>query len=127
MKTAILIIAVSAVIIFVAAASDVLPFGVSLGGEAAKDGTPVASIEKPVPANAELVVAGKADIIIVNVAPADVNGNPKEGATPVVILLQGTSKTTLDKTLDGTKLAPGKYCMNVTMDGRTATVKFEIK
>ena len=79
------------------------------------------------PSNAELVVTGKADLIIVNVSPADDKGNPKEGATPVVILLQGTSKTTLDKTLDGQKLAAGKYAMNVTMDGKTALVKFEIK
>ncbi len=110
-----------------AAAGDALPFGVKLGGQDAKDGTPFASIEKPVAANAELVVAGKADLIIVNVAPADEKGNPKEGATPAIILLQGKSSTTLDQTMDKQKLAPGKYCMNITFDGKTAMVKFVIE
>ena len=127
MKANILSIAISAILTLTAVASDSLPFGVSLAGQVAKDGTPFASIEKPVAANAELIITGKADIIIVNVSPADAKGNPKEGATPAVILLQGTSKTTLDKTLDGQKLASGKYCMNVTMDGKTALLKFEIQ
>lgn len=127
MKTALVTFLITAAAAITSLASDSLPFGVTLGGQAAKDGSPFASIEKPVANNAELVVAGKADLIIVNVSPADDKGNPKEGATPVVILLQGASKTTLDKTLDGQKLASGKYAMNVTMDGKTALVKFEIK
>ena len=127
MKTNIIALAITALFTLAATASDALPFGVTLGGQAAKDGTPFASIEKPVAANAELVVAGKADLIIVNVSAADEKGNPKEGATPAIILMQGTSKTTIDKTLDGQKLAAGKYCMNVTMDGKTALLKFEIK
>lgn len=127
MKTSLVTLLISAAVAVSSFASDALPFGVTLGGQAAKDGSPLASIEKPVANNAEIAVAGKADLIIVNVSPADDKGNPKEGATPVVILLQGTSKTTLDKTLDGQKLAAGKYAMNVTMDGKTALVKFEIK
>lgn len=127
MKANILSVAISVILTLAAAASDTLPFGVSLGGQAAKEGTPLASIEKPVAANAELVVAGKADIIIVNVTPADAKGDPKEGATPAVIILQGTSKTTLDKTLDGQKFTAGKYCMSVTMDGKTATLRFEVQ
>ncbi|MBX7206918.1 MAG: hypothetical protein K1X78_01295 [Verrucomicrobiaceae bacterium] len=127
MKSTLLTLAVTMLLTLTAAASEALPFGVTLGGQAAKDGSPFASIEKPVANNAELVVAGKADIIIVNVTPADAKGNPKEGATPVVILLQGTSKTTLDKTLDGQKLAAGKYAMNVTMDGKTALLTFAIQ
>lgn len=127
MKANILSIAISAILTLTAVASDSLPFGVSLAGQAAKDGTPFASIEKPVAANAELIVNGNADIIIVNVSPADAKGNPKEGATPAVIILQGTNKTTLDKTLDGQKLAAGKYCMSVAMDGKTAILRFEIQ
>ena len=37
-------------------ASDSLPFPVSVGGQAAKDGTPFAKIENPVSADAELSV-----------------------------------------------------------------------
>ena len=127
MKTPILALVFTTFIALAAVASDALPFGVTIGGQAAKDGTPLASIENPVANNAELAVAGKADIIIVNVVIADEKGNPKEGATPAVILLQGTSKTTIDKTLDGQKLAAGKYCMSVVMDGKTAMVKFDVK
>ena len=127
MKTVLVTLLITAAAAITSLASDALPFGVTLGGQAAKDGSPFASIEKPVAHNAELIVAGKADLIIVNVSAADDKGNPKEGATPVVILLQGASKTTLDKTLDGQKLASGRYAMNVTMDGKTALVKFEIK
>lgn len=127
MKTILASLIVGSFLAITAFASDALPFGITLGGQAAKDGSPFASIEKPVANNAELSVAGKADIIIVNVAPADEKGNPKEGATPVVILLQGTSKTTLDKTLDGKKLDAGKYSMNITMDGKTALVKFAVQ
>ena len=127
MKASLVTFLITATLTLTSLASDALPFGVTLGGQAAKDGSPFASVEKPVPNNAELAVAGKADLVIVNISPADDKGNPKEGATPVVILLQGTSKTTLDKTLDGQKLVAGKYAMNVTMDGKTALVKFEIK
>ncbi len=86
-------------------ASDSLPFPVSLGGQAAKDGTPFAKIENPVNAKNE----------------------PVPGSPPAVILLQGKTKTTIDKTMDGKKLSAGNYIMSVVSEGKTASVLFTIK
>lgn len=107
-----------------------LPFSVSIGGQAAqaKSGEPnFARVEKPVAANAALEVGAKASMIIVNVTVADENGVPKEGATPAVIIIQGGNKTTLDKTMDGKKLAPGNYLLAAVADENTASVFFQIQ
>ena len=85
-------------------ASDSLPFPVSLGGQAAKDGVPFAKIENPVAADAELTVDSKSDMIIVNVNMVNAKNEPVPGSTPAVILLQGKTKTTIDKTMDEKKL-----------------------
>ena len=70
-------------------ASDSLPFPVSVGGQAAKDGTPFAKIENPVAADAELSVQSKDAMIIVNVNAVNAKNEPVPGSTPAVILLQG--------------------------------------
>jgi hypothetical protein len=108
-------------------ASDSLPFPVSLGGQAAKDGTPFAKIENPVAADAELVVDSKSDMIIVNVNLVNAKNEPVPGSTPAVILLQGKTKTTIDKTMDGKKLSAGNYIMSVVSKGKTASILFTIK
>jgi hypothetical protein len=91
--------------------SDSLPFPVSVGGQAAKDGTPFAKIANPVAADAELSVESKDGMIIVNVHAVNAKNEPVPGSTPAVILLQGKTKTNLDKTMDGKKLVAGKYLM----------------
>src|SRR5436853_3431345 len=78
-------------------ASDSLPFLVSLGGQAAKDGTPFAKIENPVAADAELAVESKSDMIIVNVNMVTAKNEPVQGSEPAVILLEGKTKTNIDK------------------------------
>src|SRR5437667_12818226 len=88
-------------------ASDSLPFPVSLGGQAAKDGTPFAKIENPVAADAELAVESKSDMIIVNVNIVTTKNEPVPGSTHAGILLQGKSKQTSAKTMAGKKLPPG--------------------
>jgi hypothetical protein len=108
-------------------ASDSLPFPVSLGGQAAKDGTPFAKIENPVAADAELVVDSKSDMIIVNVNLVNAKNEPVPGSTPAVILLQGKTKTTIDKTMDGNRLSAGNYIMSVVSKGKTASILFTIK
>jgi hypothetical protein len=108
-------------------ASDSLPFPVSLGGQAAKDGTPFAKIENPVAADAELVVDSKSDMIIVNVNLVNAKNEPVPGSTPAVILLQGKTKTTIDKTMDGKRLSAGNYIMSVVSKGKTASILFTIK
>ncbi len=107
-------------------ASDSLPFPVSLGGQA-KDGTPFAKIENPVAADAELAVESKGDMIIVNVNMVNAKNEPVAGSTPAVILLQGKTKTTIDKTTDGKKLSAGNYIMSVVSEGKTASILFTIK
>jgi hypothetical protein len=108
-------------------ASDSLPFPVSVGGQAAKDDVPFAKIENPVPADAELAVDSKSDMIIVNVNVVNAKNEPVPDSTPVVILLQGKTKTNLDKTMDGKKLSAGNYIMSVVSEGKTASIRFTIK
>ena len=108
-------------------ASDSLPFPVSVAGQAAKDGTPFAKIENPVAANAELSVESKDGMSIVNVHPVNAKNEPVPGLTPAVILLQGKTKTNIDKTMDGKKLPAGNYIMSVVSEGKTASILFTIK
>ena len=108
-------------------ASDSLPFSVSVGGQAAKDGTPFAKIQNPVAADAELSVESKDGMIIVNVNAVNAKNEPVPGSTPPVILLQGKTKTNLDKTMDGKKLAAGNYIMSVVSEGKTASILVTIK
>ena len=89
MKRVLLFFIVSAALPYVLLASDSLPFPVSVGGQAAKDGTPFAKIENPVAADAELSVQSKDGMIIVNVNAVNAKNEPVPGSTPAVILLQG--------------------------------------
>jgi len=107
MKRVLLFFIVSAALPYVLLASDSLPFPVSVGGQAAKDGTPFAKIENPVAADAELSVQSKDGMIIVNVNAVNAKNEPMPGSTPAVILLQGKTKTNLDKTMDGRSSVPG--------------------
>ena len=52
---------------------------------------------------------------------------PVPGSTPAVILLQWKTKTNLDKTMDGKKLAAGNYIMSVVSEGKTASILITIK
>jgi hypothetical protein len=108
-------------------ASDSLPFPVSLGGHAAKDGTPFAKIDNPIAPDAELSVESKSGMIIVNVNMVNAKNEPVQGSTPAVILLQGKTKTNIDKTMDGKKLTAGNYLMSVVSEGKTASILFTIK
>lgn len=127
MKRLLLFLTVSAAFAYGLFASDSLPFSVSVGGQAAKDGTPFAKIEKPVAADAELSVESKDGMIIVNVHAVNSKNEPIPAATPAVILLQGKTKTSLDKTMDGKKLAAGNYVMSVVSEGKTASILLTIK
>ncbi|MGE5212515.1 MAG: hypothetical protein ACM3NN_02350 [Nitrospirota bacterium] len=127
MKRLLLFLVISAALPYAVLASDSLPFPVSVGGQAAKDGAPFAKIENPVAADAELSVQSKDGMIIVNVNAVNAKNEPVPGSTPAVILLQGKTKTNLDKTMDGKKLAAGNYVMSVVSEGKTASVLLTIK
>ena len=108
-------------------ATDSLPFPISVGGQAAKDGTPFAKIQNPVAADAELSVESKDSMIIINVNAMNAKNEPVPGSAPAVILLQDKTKTNLDKTMDGKKLAAGNYIMSVVSEGKTASILVTIK
>jgi len=127
MKRLLLCFIMSAAFAYGLFASDSLPFPVSVGGQAAKDGTPFAKIENPVAADAELSVESKDGMIIVNVSAVNAKNEPVPGSTPAVILLQGKTKTNLDKTMDGKKLVAGNYLMSVVSEGKTASILVTIK
>jgi hypothetical protein len=125
MKRLLLFFIISAAFPYGLFASDSLPFPVSLGGQAAKDGTPFAKIKNPVAADAELAVQSKGDMIIVNVNRMTAKNEPVLGL-PAVIFLQGKTKTNIDKTMDGKKLPRGNYIMSVVSEGKTASILFTI-
>jgi hypothetical protein len=85
MKRLLLFFILSAAFPYGLFAGDALPFSVSVGGEAAKDGTPFAKIENPVAADAELAVESKSGMIIVNVNMVNAKKEPVPGSTPAVI------------------------------------------
>jgi hypothetical protein len=127
MKRLLLFCIMSAAFAYGLFASDSLPFPVSAGGQAAKVGTPFAKIENPVAADAELLVQSKDAMIIVNVTAVYAKNEPVPGSAPAVILLEGKTKTNLDKTMDGKKLAAGNYVVSVVSEGKTASILVTIK
>lgn len=127
MKNTLLLALSTALLGLHALAGDSLPFPVTVGGQAAKDGTPFAKLADPVAADAAIEVGAKADLIIINVHKAKADGSPQEGSQPAIILLQGTTKSALDQTMDKQKLAPGKYFLTVVAGDRTASIQFSIK
>jgi hypothetical protein len=106
-----------------------LPFPVSLGGQAAtfKKGEAFAKVAKAVKNDAAIDVTAKGNPIIINVNKTDAKGAPAPGASPAIILLQGTNKGSLAGTMDKAKLAPGDYMMSVVADGKTSTILFKIE
>jgi hypothetical protein len=124
----VLVIVLPAVVL--AAGADILPFPVTLGGQKAvieKPDAVFAKIAQPVAASAELAVETKEDMIIVNIFDCDANGNAKQGAQPLVILMQGTKKSPINKTMDGKAPATGHHVMNIVAGGATARVFFTVK
>ncbi len=110
--------------------STVLPFAVSLGGQAAtyKAGEPFAKVANAVRDDAAIEIDAKeGGMIIINVNKVNENGEPVQGSQPAVILLQGTTKGALDGTMDQQKLAPGNYLLSVVADGNTASILFEVE
>ena len=106
-----------------------LPFAVTVGGQAAtyNKGEPFAKLAKPVKNDAAIEVTAAGNPIIINVAKTNAKGEPAQGASPAIILLQGTNKGSLAGTMDKQKLAAGDYMLSVVADGKTATILFKIE
>lgn len=127
-------VSIAALLVFpvmaLAAGADILPFPVTLGGQRAvieKPDAVFAKIGQPVAASAELAVETKENMVIVNIFDCDANGNAKQGSQPLVILMQGTKKSPINKTMDGKAPAPGHHVMNIVAGGATARVFFTVK
>jgi hypothetical protein len=97
MKRVLLFFIMSAAFVYGLLASDSLPFPVSVGGQAAKDGTPFARIQNPIAADAELSVESKDGMIIVNVHAVNAKNEPVPGSTPAVICSRAKPKRTSTK------------------------------
>jgi hypothetical protein len=102
---------------------------VNLGGQAAsyKKGEPFAKVANPVKNDAAIEVTAKGNPIIINVNKTNAKGEPAPGASPAIILLQGTNKGSLAGPMDKQKLAAGDYILSVVADGKTATILFKIE
>ena len=108
----------------------ILPFAVTVDGQEAvaeSEQAVFATINTPVSNKAELAVDDDSGMIILNIFSSDDSGNVKPGIQPVIIILQGDNKTTLDNTMDKKKLDPGCYLMNIMSSGKTARIFFEVK
>jgi hypothetical protein len=128
-----LVSAFFAVSSFVAAGNGetVLPFPVTLGGQKAVLEKPTdshAKVAQPVVSNAELVVDTKESMVIVNIFDCDAKGDVAQaGSGPLIVLMQGTNKSPISKTLDGNVPKPGYHIMNIVAGGATARVFFTVK
>lgn len=124
----VLVLVLPAVVL--AAGADILPFPVTLGGQNAvieKPDAVFAKIAQPVAASAELAVETNESMIIVNIFDCDAAGNAKQDAQPLILLMQGTKKSPINKTMDGKAPAPGHHVMNIVAGGATARVFFTVK
>jgi hypothetical protein len=113
-----------------ALAQDVLPFGVTLGGQAAakKDGDGnFAHFPAAVPAGAAMGVKGVSGQVIVNTFPSDDKGTVSNGAQPAILLFDAKESKSIDANMSSKKLPSGWYAANVVAGGNTSRVLFEIK
>lgn len=120
----------TAPLIFGQSQVDFLPFGVKVGGQdavySAKANPVFAKIAKPVSGAAEIEVASAdTTLIILNIFPTDEKGG--NIGVPKALLMQNTNKSTLDKNMEGKKLEPGWYGMNVVASQKTARVLFKVE
>ena len=106
-----------------------LPFSVKVdGNEAVANSTIAALIEDPVSADSEVLCEiTNDDIINITFFPCDNEGIVVPGKKPALIIIREGNKSSLDKTMDGKKLTPGFYLMDVTAGKRTSRIVIEVE
>ena len=113
------------------AAQTALPFSVLVDGDPARLPSPDAAfavLKDKVTPYVAVTAKAEADMMIINVFPCDSDGNVESGATPAIIIGQGTTTVKLSDTMDKTPLEPGNYIMNIVIrELGTARVKFEVE
>lgn len=110
--------------------NDPLPFPVNLGEQEAtriESTNNHALIENPVSADAQLSVKDVEGQIIVNVFPSDENGNPKNGAQPLILLFDASSSKALSANMQGKAPEAGWYLANVVGGGNTSRIVFKVE
>ncbi|THB70604.1 MAG: hypothetical protein D6E12_02675 [Desulfovibrio sp.] len=128
MRTSVIISCLLTIILAATAWATSLPFGVSVGGQAAEVVNEIyAEVPAPVSADAAIVCDVAEDMIIINVFPSDAQGNVDSSAQPAIIMIQGGNTGALNQTMDGQALTPGIYLMNVVAGGATSRVLFTVE
>ena len=111
-------------------AQDILPFPVTVGGQAAVkvdgDGN-WAHIPTPVAAGAAMAVKDVAGQVIVHIFPSDDKGNVAQGAAPHILLFDAKEKKSIDANMTSTKLGAGWYAANVVAGANTSRILFQVK
>lgn len=113
-----------------ASADTVLPFPVTVGGQSAamtEKSSVVSYIANPVSANAVMAVKDVTGQIIVNIFPADENGDVATGTQPMILLFDASSTKAISANMGGTTPKPGWYMANVVGGGNTSRVAFQVK
>lgn len=112
-------------------AQDILPFGVSIGGQAAakKDGDAnFAHLPGPVASGAAMAVKGATGQVIVNIFPSDAKGAVAQGAAPEILLFDAKESKSINENMNKKKIAPGWYAANVVCGPLgTSRVLFQVK
>ncbi len=107
------------------------PFRVSLDGKDAvlRSANDVfAVIDNPVSADAVIVADAEDDTIFINIFASNERGEVASDTMPAVILYRPDTTVRLDNTMDGSRLEPGYYLMNVVAPSKgTSRVVFRIE
>jgi hypothetical protein len=111
-------------------AQDILPFGVTLNGQAAErvegDGN-WAHFKTPVAGGAKMGVVGQSGQVIVNIFPSDNKGAVPNGAQPAILLFDAGQTKSIDDNMSGKKHTAGWYAANVVCGASTSRILFEVK
>jgi len=110
--------------------ANVLPFPVSIGGQAAQPMNSVAAkIPSPVSAGAGIAAVNNGEDVIVNIFPSDAAGNVPSGASATVYLLGTDGRGVLSKPYSGSAPKPGgTYLANVVIRSKgTSRVVFTVR
>lgn len=131
MKSLLLLLLTTVVLSCAAIAQDILPFGVTLGGQAAAkvEGDALfAHFPAAVASGASMGVKGATGQVIVNIFASDNKGKVADGVQPAILLFDAKETKSINDNMGKTKLKPGWYAANVVCGALgTSRVLFQVK
>jgi hypothetical protein len=114
-----------------ALAQDILPFGVTLGGQAAakvEGDANFAHFLGPVASGAAMGVKGATGQVIVNIFPSDDKGVVGADVQPAILLFDAGQTKSINDNVSGKKHGAGWYAANVVCGAAgTSRVLFQVK